>query len=114
MNQKRGCTRMIGVDTQRHVDALFSMKLDAEQLGRAFDDRVQQIRIVIRKMALQDSRYALESEAGIDGWARQRSERAVRRTIELHEHEIPDLDVSSAGVGRKAFVLAAFLRGFGT
>jgi hypothetical protein len=45
---------------------------------------------------LQDRREALEPHARVDAGLRQRRERALRIAVELHEHEVPDLDVAVA------------------
>jgi hypothetical protein len=45
---------------------------------------------------LQDGRYAFEAHAGIYARFWQGSERARHITIELHEHQIPNLDISAA------------------
>src|SRR5262249_5899648 len=42
--------------------------------------------------ALHDSRDALETGAGVDRGSRQRRQRAIRRLVELHEHQVPDLE----------------------
>ena len=47
--------------------------------------------IVVRH-ALHDRRDALEPRARVDRRLGQRNERAVRLPVELHEHEIPDLE----------------------
>ena len=73
-----------------------------------------QIRIVIRKLALQDGGDAFESHAGIDGRTRQRRHRARRIAIELHEDQVPDFDEAPAAIERKLFVFAAGFGGFGT
>jgi len=71
------------------------------QHARGFADQVdEEIDVVVVRDALQHRRNALEARAGIHGRLRQRRELAVRRAIELHEHEIPDLDPAIAvGIG---------------
>ncbi len=50
---------------------------------------------------LQHGGEALEPHAGVDRGLRQRVHRARLVAVELHEHEVPDLDVAVAlGVGR--------------
>src|SRR5207248_1919648 len=98
MNQKCGCTRMVGIDPKRDVGSLVGVVLHPEQIRRPIDDWPQQIRVVVRKMALQNSRNTFEAHAGVDRWSRQRCERSIYRAIELHKDEIPDLDISSATI----------------
>ena len=62
------------------------------------DDGTKQIRIVIRQLALQHARDALEPHAGIDGRARKRRHHAVGCAIELHEDQIPDFDEALAWI----------------
>ena len=45
---------------------------------------------------LQHGRQALQAHAGVDARCRQRRERAVRGPVELHEHEVPYLDIAIA------------------
>src|SRR6266702_6020350 len=46
--------------------------------------------------ALHHCSNALQAHARIDGRFRQRCQLAIRRTLKLHEHEIPDLNVTIA------------------
>src|SRR5579863_4007158 len=52
--------------------------------------------------ALHDGGDALEPHAGVDRGLRQRRQRAVGTALELHEHQIPYLDVTIALVVRRA------------
>ena len=49
----------------------------------------------IVRFALHESGDALEASPGVDGWLRQRHQRAVRLLIELHEDQVPELEESS-------------------
>ena len=62
----------------------------------ACDQVPEQVDVVVAVHALHDSRDALEAHAGVDRRFRQRRHRAVGRAVELHENEIPDLDVAVA------------------
>ena len=65
------------------------------------DECAEKIDVVIVVHALQDGGDALEPHAGVDRWARQVDPLAARQRLELHEHEIPDLDEAVAvRVGR--------------
>ena len=66
--------------------------LDPEPLLRRFDDREEEVRVVVRSHALQQRRDALESRARVDRGRGERRVRAVGRAVELHEDEIPELD----------------------
>ena len=48
---------------------------------------------------MEHGQDAFETGAGVDGWLGQRDLLAVRLLVELHEHEVPDLDVASIGFG---------------
>ena len=60
------------------------------------EQRLEEVDVVVAVDALHHGADALEAHAGVDGRLRQRGERAVRRTLELHEHEVPDLDEAVA------------------
>ena len=70
--------------------------------GRGLDQVDEQIDLVVRMHALHDGSGALEAHAGIDRRLRQRREHAVGGAIELHEHEVPDLDPAIAVRIRRA------------
>ena len=61
-----------------------------------FDAIAEQVDFVIAVHALHHGRDTLETHARIHGRLRQRRQRAVGRAVELHEHEVPDLDVAIA------------------
>ncbi|MGA2134382.1 MAG: hypothetical protein ABSH50_18985 [Bryobacteraceae bacterium] len=103
---------MVRRDTQRGIHARVGAVGYAEHIGRAGDDRKNQVRIVNRQLALQHSRGAVQSHAGVDGGPRQRRKHAARIAVELHEDQVPDFDVTVvAGVG-KDLVFAARRVGF--
>ena len=56
------------------------------------DDRLEDIGIIVGMLALEHAYEALEAHTGIDDVHRELLERAVGLTVELHEHEVPDLD----------------------
>ena len=66
--------------------------LEPEPLLRRFDDREEEVRVVVRSHALKQRRDPLESGARVDRGRGERRVRAVRRAVELHEHEVPELD----------------------
>ncbi len=114
VDEECGRARVVGVDAERHVGAVVVAVGEVEQLSGPVDDGAQQVGIVIRNLALKDRGGALESHAGVDGRARQRRHNAVGGTLELHEYEIPDLDVAVAGIAGELDVLLAGIGGRGT
>ncbi len=73
---------------------LILAELLAGEFGGAGDERGEEIGLIVREFALQHGGYALKTHAGIDGGLGQRREHAVCRPVELHEDEVPDLDVA--------------------
>ena len=65
---------------------------EPESVLRRFDDREEEVRVVVRPHALQQRRDPLESRPRIDRGCGERRVRPVRRAVELHEDEIPELD----------------------
>ncbi len=95
---------MVGDDAVRH--RVGAVRGDATELGRGRDQGLEQVDIVIVVDALQHRGDALEPHAGVDRRPRQRDALAARLLLELHEHEIPDLDEAVA-VGVRAARRAA-------
>ncbi len=60
------------------------------------DQAAEQVDVVVAVHALHDGGDALEAHAGIHRGLGQRRERAVGGAVELHEHQVPDLDVAVA------------------
>ena len=87
---------MIDDDSERIAAEILS----AGRRGRRFDETPEEIRVVDRVHALHDGRKPLEPHALVDRRLRQRREFALGVAVELHEDEVPDLDVAVAlGVG---------------
>ncbi len=76
------------------------------QFGRACDQRREQIRIVIRNHALQHRRHPLQAHAGIDRRLGQRIQLAAGIAVELHEDEVPQLNIASAVAAKLAIRVA--------
>ena len=55
---------------------------------------------------MQHRRYPLQAHAGINGRLGQRIQLACRVPVELHEHQIPDLDIASAVAAERAIGVA--------
>ena len=66
------------------------------QARRRRHDAAEQIDVVVVGHALHDRRNTLETRTRVDRGLRQRRQRAIGRALELHEHEVPDLDVTIA------------------
>ena len=75
--------------------------LDAGQVGDVHDDRAEQVDLVVVVRALQHRGDALEPHAGVDRRLRQLDALAAGKLLELHEHQVPDLDEAVA-VGIRA------------
>ncbi len=97
------------------VDVVVTADLGARrQFGGGGEDRREDVGVVVRRLALQDRRDALEAHPGIDVARRKRDERAVGLRVVLHEHVVPDLHhprivlVDERGaIGRRALVVGA-------
>src|SRR5207248_10996551 len=71
------------------------------EIGDVRDDRAEQVDLVVVVRALQHRGDALEPHAGIDRRPRQVDTVAAGQLLELHEHQVPDLDEAVAlGIGR--------------
>ena len=68
---------------------------------------LEEIRAVVARDALDHGRQPLETRAGVDRGPRQRRHLAGRGAVELHEHEVPDLEPAPAAAGRIADGAAA-------
>ena len=98
--------RVISDDLQRDVRLLVLAVLDARDLGRVLDDRVEQIRLEVRLLVLHDGREALEAAARIDVLMGEILVGAVFLAVVLRKDEVPDLEVAVAvaadSAGRRA------------
>ncbi len=64
------------------------------------DEGREQIRVVVRHLALKHRGDPLEPHAGVDRGLGQRRHRAARVPVELHEDQVPDLEPAVAVAGR--------------
>ena len=69
---------------------------DARLAGDPVHDQAEAVGVEDRLGALEQHRAALEAHAGVDVLLRQRRQRPVRVEVELHEDEVPKLDVAVA------------------
>ena len=56
------------------------------------NDGLENVGVVVGVLALEHANETFESHSGIDNIHCQRSERTVGLTIELHKHDVPNLD----------------------
>ncbi len=70
------------------------------ELRRGGDQVTEKVDVVVAVHALQHRGEAFESHAGIDAGLGQRRQHAVVVAVELHENQVPDLDVAVALVRR--------------
>ena len=77
-----------------HIRACSFTVVDGLLGGRQQVD--EQVDLVVRVHVLQHRGQALQAHAGVDALLGQRRHVALRVAAELHEHEIPDLDVAVA------------------
>src|SRR5690606_2936628 len=67
-----------------------------------FQQRLEQVDFIIRMHVLQHRRNTLQAHAGIHARLRQRFQFAIGLAIELHEHQVPDFDITVAVYLRRA------------
>src|SRR5690606_18402591 len=66
----------------------------ANGLGRSRQQVLEQVDLVVRVDMLQHGADALQAHAGVHARRRKRVQYAVRGAVELHEHVVPDFDVT--------------------
>ncbi len=89
-NQEGRAAQMVGNHTV--VDSVRSVRVGAAGLGAGQDQRTENIDVVVVVLALHDGGEALQPQTGVDRRARQRCAGAGRAFLELHEHQVPELD----------------------
>ncbi len=96
---------VVGNDLVAEALLLEPLGVMADQLAHPGVDRSKQVRVVVARDTLDDARDPLQPKPGVDAGRRQRRQAAVRVELELHEHEVPDLEPARAvlGVVRDAF-----------
>ncbi len=99
-NQERRGARVIGDDTHADVIGAHAARIGLlGQLGRRLHQVAQQIDAVVRGHPLHDAGQALEARARVDAGLGQRIEHRRPRLeppLELHEHQVPNLDPAEA------------------
>ena len=104
-DQEGGGTGVVGHHLVAEALGLHRLGIVAQVLAQAGDDRLEEIGAVVRLDPLDGARDALQPHPGIDALERKGREGAVRRAVELHEDQVPDLEPARAGlrVVRHAF-----------
>ena len=91
-NRKGDGPQVVGDHAHGHVGTfVVSVTLPGHRRDAA-DRRLENVRIVVRFLALKDHAQALEAHAGVDVARRKLLERSVGLAVELHEDQVPDLD----------------------
>ena len=93
---------MVSHDAEGAGGLLVGAVLLAGQLGDLGDDAGEGVGLVDGLLAGQHADGTLQAHAGIDVLLLQRDEGAVLLLVVLHEHVVPDLQVTAAGAGRRA------------
>ena len=83
---------MIRHDAHRHVLLPIGAVGRARHVGDGLDERLEDVRVIVRRLALQCHTESLEAHACIDDAVGQRLQRAIGLPVILHEDEVPDLD----------------------
>src|SRR5690606_36442640 len=85
-----------------HPQRLVAQVPGARELARRGDQVAEQVDLVVAVHALQHRGDPLQAHAGVHAWRRQRQQGAVGLAVELHEHQVPDLDEAVAVLLRRA------------
>ena len=95
-DDERHRARVVGDDLVAEALRLERVGVVAEELAHPRVDGHEQVGVVVRVDLLDDARHALEAHARVDARGRQRRQRPVGMELELHEHEVPDLEPARA------------------
>ena len=106
-DEKRRGPAVIGDDLDG--DVLFGVRsvVVARQLLDGAPHGGEEVRVVVGRDLLHHGGDALEAHARVDAGLRQRIEAAVVLAVELHEHEVPEFQVTIAVAARLAVRLSA-------
>ena len=101
-DEERHGARVVGDDLVAEPLGLERVRVVPEQLAHPGVDRREQVGVVVGRDLLEHAGQPLEAHPGVDAGERQRHP-AVGALVELHEHEVPDLEparaVSRSGPG---------------
>ncbi len=91
--------RVVGDDLVAEALALEGVGVMPQQLPQSLMDGHEQVGVVVAGDILQHRGEALETHAGVDRFEGQLRAGSLDRLVELHEHEVPDLQPARAGLG---------------
>ena len=106
-DEERHRPRVVGDDLVAEPLGLERVGVVAHQLAHPGVDRREQVGVVVGRDLLEDARQALEAHPGVDAGERQRDP-PVGPLVELHEHEVPDLEPARAVLAVVGDALGAF------
>ena len=91
-NSKSNRTYMVSNHAHGDIDIFFLPILSTRQLTDLVQHRLEHIRIVVGLFALYRAHQTLKAHTRINHFLRQRLQRTVGLAVELHEHDIPNLN----------------------
>ena len=94
-DEERDGPGVIGDDLVAESLRLEGVRIVAKELAHPRQDGREQVRVVIRRDTLQDRGEPLQAQPGVDARERQRCP-PLRALVELHEHQVPDLQPAGA------------------
>ena len=94
-DEERDGARVVGDHLVAEALGFEVLGVVPQDLAQPVVDRREQVRVVVGRDLLEDAREALQAHPGVDARERQRHA-AVRALVELHEHEVPDLQPARA------------------
>src|SRR5688572_29050071 len=106
-DQERTGAQVVGDHAMRCL--AWAVGIGLRLLGRRLDQRAHQVDVVVVMLALQHRRQALQAHASVDRRARQADALFLGDLLELHEHQVPDLDEAVAVRVRAARWAAGYL-----
>ena len=106
-DEECACANVVGNHAKRRIVHLLAAGLARSRV----DERNEYVDFVVRVNVLQNRGEALHTHAGVNRRFRQRQHRAVfDLAVELHEHEVPNLDEAVAVFVRRARWAASDVR----
>ncbi len=92
VDAERQGPRVVGHPPDADAGGIIGLVGQAERVGDAGDDRLEDVGAEDRRHALQAGRGAFQAHTGVDVLLRQRLELPRPHAVELREDEVPDLD----------------------